>query len=98
MSAFSYYRVANDIQTPILEGQPDVETGHYLENLEKRLRVDIISLTEDEIVFDLIGVETPIANALRRIMLAEVAIELKCVPKSTLNHSHNFSQGSDCCY
>ena len=72
MSAFEYYRVANDIQTPIMEGQTDVEPGRYLENLEKSLRINIISLTEDEIVFDLIGVETPIANALRRIMLAEV--------------------------
>ena len=43
--------------------------------------VDVIQLSKDRMVFDLIGCEAPIANALRRILLAEVptmAIE-KCV-------------------
>jgi DNA-directed RNA polymerase I and III subunit RPAC1 len=34
--------------------------------------IEIISLTEEEIVFDLIGVEPPLANALRRILIAEI--------------------------
>jgi len=29
-------------------------------------------LTDDKIVFDLIGAEPPLANALRRIMISEV--------------------------
>ncbi len=36
------------------------------------VNVDIASATENELVFDLSGVDTSIANALRRIMLAEV--------------------------
>ena len=43
-----------------------------LENLQRDIEVKILSLTEDEIVFDLVGVDVSVANALRRIMLAEV--------------------------
>lgn len=32
----------------------------------------IKELNEEEIIFDLIGVEPPLANALRRIMIAEI--------------------------
>lgn len=34
--------------------------------------VKIISVDEDEAVFDVIGIDAAIANALRRIMIAEV--------------------------
>ena len=34
--------------------------------------IEILSLTDEEIVFDLVGVEPPMANALRRIMIAEI--------------------------
>ena len=34
--------------------------------------IDILSLNEEEIIFDLKGVEPPLANALRRIMIAEI--------------------------
>lgn len=38
----------------------------------EEMKVDIQSVSEDEIVFDLVGVDASIANALRRIILAEV--------------------------
>ncbi|KAF6024160.1 POLR1C [Bugula neritina] len=38
----------------------------------KGVRVDIISEKEDELEFDLVGVDAAIANSLRRILLAEV--------------------------
>lgn len=72
MSSFSHYRVNNDEQIPIMEGTVDDETGQFLPNLIKNLEIKITSLTGDEIVFDLIGVDASIANALRRILLAEV--------------------------
>jgi len=40
--------------------------------MQRKLHIDIISKDEEEIVFDLIGVDASIANALRRILLAEV--------------------------
>jgi len=35
--------------------------------------VHVISETPDELVVDLVGIDAPIANALRRIMLSEVS-------------------------
>lgn len=72
MSSFSHYNVGNDLQTPIMRDTTDVLPDTYLESLEKNLQIKILSLTEEDIVFDLIGVEAPVANALRRILLAEV--------------------------
>ncbi|CAH0478185.1 unnamed protein product [Peronospora belbahrii] len=55
--------------------QPDVESESsysFVELSKRRMKVKIQSLTDDEIVLDLIGVDAAIANALRRILLAEV--------------------------
>lgn len=55
--------------------QPDTdsEASHDFANqLKKHVKVKINSLTEEEIGFDLIGVDASIANALRRILLSEV--------------------------
>ena len=40
----------------------------------QNFRVDIISLTENEMEFDMVGIDAAIANAFRRILLAEVCI------------------------
>ncbi len=34
--------------------------------------MDVVSLTEDDMEFDMIGIDASIANAFRRILLAEV--------------------------
>lgn len=67
-----HYRVHHDQQIAELNNTSDVEPGHYIENLSRDINMKIYSLTENEIVFDLIGVDVSIANALRRILLAEV--------------------------
>lgn len=41
---------------------------HFAQNVD----IDIKKLTSEEIVFDLSGAEPPLANALRRIMIAEI--------------------------
>mmetsp|Transcript_12738 Transcript_12738/g.23129 ORF Transcript_12738/g.23129 Transcript_12738/m.23129 type:complete len:350 (-) Transcript_12738:13-1062(-) len=46
--------------------------GTALENFTKNVKINIISETDEHIVFDIIGIDAPVANALRRIMLAEV--------------------------
>lgn len=38
----------------------------------KNLKVEVKSLTEEEMVFDIIGIDAAIANAFRRILIAEV--------------------------
>lgn len=46
--------------------------GRLVEFIQENLRVEIIELNDEEVVFDLIGVDASIANALRRILIAEV--------------------------
>lgn len=43
-----------------------------LKKMKKNLQIQIISKSEDAMVFDLIGVDTAVANAVRRILIAEV--------------------------
>ena len=43
-----------------------------VEQLRARLRIHIVKLDAEEMVFDLIGADASLANALRRILLAEV--------------------------
>ena len=71
MASFTHYRVNGDNLHPVLEGTKEPE-GTFLDDLLKRLKINTISLNDDDVVFDLIGVDASIANALRRIMLAEV--------------------------
>lgn len=42
------------------------------EEFARKLRIDVIEMNDEELVFDLVGVDAPIANAFRRILLAEV--------------------------
>ena len=51
-------------------------TGHLepsnLKHFALNVDIEVKQLTQDKIVFDLIGAEPPLANALRRIMISEV--------------------------
>lgn len=77
MSIFTHYRVHNDHQVP--EVLPNsVKPVDYLASLNRNLKINITNLTEEIIEFDLIGVDASVANALRRIFLAEVIISLIC--------------------
>lgn len=86
MSDFTHYRVLPDQQIPVrtgvrahgndrelppdrMEQDQDDPTGvSPIENL----KMEIISLDAEEMVFDMSGVDASIANALRRILLSEV--------------------------
>jgi hypothetical protein len=73
MAHFTHYRVHADHQLP--EITQDVIIGPskpYIETLLEKLQIQIIQLDDESIQFDLIGVDASIANALRRILLAEV--------------------------
>lgn len=53
---------------------------------KKRFSVRVLSETAEEVVFEMVGVDAPIANALRRILLAEVptvAIEHVYISRNT---------------
>jgi hypothetical protein len=49
-----------------------VDNSLRMEEFCKNLRVDIVSLNEEDIEFDLVGIDAAIANAFRRILIAEV--------------------------
>ena len=68
----SFYAVNNEEQVPIMAGTEEPLAGNFLENMEKNMEIKILSLDEEECVFDLIGVDASVANALRRVLLAEV--------------------------
>jgi DNA-directed RNA polymerase I and III subunit RPAC1 len=72
MSSFPHYNVTNYLLYPAMKDTEDEVPGTYLANLSRDLRFEIISLDENDIVFDLINADVSIANALRRIMIAEV--------------------------
>jgi len=74
MASFKAYRVHNDEQVPDMSTSSSSESlgGSFTEKMANSLKVNILELDEERVVFDLIGVDASIANALRRIMLAEV--------------------------
>lgn len=43
-----------------------------LENFYENFKVDVISCTETNMEFDMIGIDAALANAFRRILIAEV--------------------------
>ena len=72
MASFKHYKVANNEQTPILGEAAPESTLPFVQRMEEDMNITIISLNDEEIEFDLTGVDAAIANALRRILLAEV--------------------------
>jgi len=49
-----------------------VDNSFILEELKKNMKIVLNECSEETLVFDLIGLDAPIANALRRILIAEV--------------------------
>lgn len=72
MSKFTHYTVQTDIQVPDLNTSIKPRTTDFMTDFQQKLKINVIELTDEVIVFDLIGVDASIANALRRILLAEV--------------------------
>mmetsp|Transcript_17069 Transcript_17069/g.51636 ORF Transcript_17069/g.51636 Transcript_17069/m.51636 type:complete len:378 (+) Transcript_17069:84-1217(+) len=49
-----------------------VDNSFSLDRFRRDLKIEVQSLDEEEIVFDIIGIDAAIANAFRRILIAEV--------------------------
>jgi DNA-directed RNA polymerase I and III subunit RPAC1 len=49
-----------------------VDNSLRLADFCKDFRIEVISLNSDDIEFDMIGIDAAIANAFRRILIAEV--------------------------
>lgn len=76
MSMFSHYRVNADHQIPEIRGDyVDTNANEpYIDMLNRKLKIEVTNLSSESIEFDLVGVDAAIANALRRILLAEVRL------------------------
>jgi DNA-directed RNA polymerases I and III subunit RPAC1 len=58
----------------------------FMPYFRKNLRMAVVRDTDEELVFDMVGADAPLANALRRILLAEVpsvAIETVYISNNT---------------
>lgn len=53
-------------------GSYGIDQLFSIDEFIKHLHIEIIELDDNELICDIIGIEAPIANALRRIMLSEV--------------------------
>jgi hypothetical protein len=53
----THYAVKNEGQVPILAGTSDEKLGNFLERMENEMEIRILSLNDEDMVFDLIGVD-----------------------------------------
>lgn len=60
----------------------------------QKFRIDIVSLTSDDLQFDMIGVDPAIANAFRRILIAEVPT--MAIEKVYINNNTSLIQDEVC--
>ncbi|KAK9269768.1 hypothetical protein L1049_001546 [Liquidambar formosana] len=63
-----------------------IDNGLRLDQFCKNFRVEVIRLTEDDMEFDMIGIDPSLANAFRRILIAELptmAIEKVLIANNT---------------
>lgn len=51
---------------------PDFDDAWDFKKFKKNFRIDMIKMNDDELEFDMVGIDAAIANAFRRILLAEV--------------------------
>lgn len=51
-----------------------VDNSLRMDSFCNNFRVEVVRLTEDEIEFDMIGIDASIANAFRRILIAEACL------------------------
>lgn len=51
---------------------PDEDHAWDLEEFKKRATIDVKELSNEHIQFDLVGVDTAVANAIRRVFLSDV--------------------------
>lgn len=52
-----------------------VDNSLRSEQFRNNFRVEVMKLNEDDIEFDMIGIDAAVANAFRRILIAEVGTE-----------------------
>jgi len=66
------FRVSHTSSSSFPGGYPGYDDSWNFNTFKENFRVDIVSLNEKEMEFDMVGIDASIANAFRRILIAEV--------------------------
>ncbi|RVE74277.1 hypothetical protein OJAV_G00020290 [Oryzias javanicus] len=66
------FGVKNVHTTDFPGNYPGFQDSWDMKNFQKNFRIDVVALDENNIEFDMVGIDAAIANAFRRILLAEV--------------------------
>eukprot|EP00118_Oscarella_pearsei_P009286 m.52742 g.52742 ORF g.52742 m.52742 type:complete len:322 (+) comp34234_c0_seq9:3425-4390(+) len=66
------YTVQNPSSTDFPGNYPGYDDKWSMRKFKKNFQVNVVSLSENEMEFDMIGIDASVANAFRRILLAEV--------------------------
>ncbi|XP_074532615.1 DNA-directed RNA polymerases I and III subunit RPAC1 isoform X1 [Halichoeres trimaculatus] len=66
------FGVKNVHTTDFPRNYPGYDDTWDMQKFQKNFRIDIVSLDESSMEFDMVGIDAAIANAFRRILLAEV--------------------------
>jgi len=64
----------------------DTDNSFSMENFSANFKINVLEMDDEQMVFEMIGVDAPVANAFRRILLAEVptmAIEKVLITDNT---------------
>lgn len=61
-----------------------VDNSMRVDHFCSKFRVEVNRLTEDEMEFDMIGIDPAIANSFRRILLAEVGLAMSLCSRNEM--------------
>lgn len=50
----------------------NIDNSKSVKDYIEKMKINVLDMNEQEMTFEMIGIEPPIANAFRRIMIAEV--------------------------
>ncbi|XP_064402889.1 DNA-directed RNA polymerases I and III subunit RPAC1-like [Halichondria panicea] len=66
------HSIINTHSSDFPSNYPGFDDAWNIKKFKKGFRVDVVSLSDEEMEFDMIGVDPAVANAFRRILIAEV--------------------------
>ncbi|XP_071962083.1 DNA-directed RNA polymerases I and III subunit RPAC1-like [Antedon mediterranea] len=66
------HSIVNVNSTDFPGGYTGIDDSWNLDKFAKKFRIDVVDIKDDRIEFDMVGVDASVANAFRRILLAEL--------------------------
>jgi len=66
------FNISHTASSSFPRSYPGFDDAWNFNNFKKNFKVDVVSLNDKEMEFDMVGIDASIANAFRRILIAEV--------------------------